>query len=75
MHQIDIEKAKIQLEGLFQAALNGEEIVITQNNQPILKLVRCTQPKKRRQSGSAKGLITISSDFDQPLEDFSQYMA
>ncbi len=32
------------------------------------------QPKKRRQSGSAKGLIWMSPDFDQPLEDFSEYM-
>ena len=66
--------AKIQLENLLQAALDGDEVIITQNNQPILKLVRCLQPKKRRQSGSAKGLIWISPDFDQPLEDFSEYM-
>ncbi|NWF60747.1 MAG: DUF2281 domain-containing protein [Fischerella sp.] len=74
MQQIDIEQAKIQLEGLFQAALNGDEVIITQNNQPILKLVRFTQAKKRRQSGSAKGLIWISPDFDQPMEDFAEYM-
>ncbi|HBB32514.1 MAG TPA: type II toxin-antitoxin system prevent-host-death family antitoxin [Cyanobacteria bacterium UBA8803] len=74
MRQIDIEQVKIQWEGLFQAALNGDEVVITQNNQPILKLVRFTPFKKRRQSGSAKGLIFMASDFDQPLEDFSEYM-
>jgi len=32
-------------------------------------------PKKRRQSGSAKGLIWMSPDFDLPLENFSEYMA
>jgi hypothetical protein len=30
--------------------------------------------KRRRQAGSAKGLITISDDFDEPLEDFKDYM-
>ncbi|MGB5594865.1 MAG: DUF2281 domain-containing protein [Crocosphaera sp.] len=30
--------------------------------------------KKRRQSGSAKGQILISPDFDEPLEDFEGYM-
>ena len=74
MHQIDIEQAKIQLDSLFQAALDGDEVVITQNEQPILKLVRFSQSKKRRQSGSTKGLISISPDFDQPLEDFHEYM-
>ena len=74
MHEIDIEQAKIQLEVLFQAALNGDEVIITQNNQPILKLVPFAHPKRRRQSGSAKGLIRMSPDFDQPLEDFDEYM-
>jgi antitoxin (DNA-binding transcriptional repressor) of toxin-antitoxin stability system len=74
MHQIDIDQAKSQLESLLQAALNGDEVIITQNDQPVLKLVRLAQPKKHRQSGSAKGLIWMSPDFDQPLEDFDEYM-
>ncbi len=30
-------------------------------------------PKQRR-FGCAKGLITLSPDFDEPLEDFKEYM-
>jgi len=30
--------------------------------------------KPRRKAGSAKGLIAISEDFDEPLEDFEEYM-
>ncbi|AKV69957.1 MAG: type II toxin-antitoxin system Phd/YefM family antitoxin, partial [Microcystis sp.] len=74
MHQIDINQAQTQLESLLQSALKGDEIIITQNDQPVLKLVRLTPPPKRRQSGSAKGLIWMSPDFDEPLEDFSEYM-
>jgi hypothetical protein len=29
---------------------------------------------KKRQLGAAKGLIVISPDFDEPLEDFKDYM-
>lgn len=29
--------------------------------------------KKRRKAGSAEGLIKMSADFDQPLEDFEEY--
>jgi antitoxin (DNA-binding transcriptional repressor) of toxin-antitoxin stability system len=74
MHQVDISQAKISPESLFQTALNGDEVVITQNNEPILKIVRVNQPKKRRQSGSAKGLIWMSDDFDAPLEELREYM-
>lgn len=31
-------------------------------------------PKKKRTAGSAKGMITIPPDFDEPLEDFKDYM-
>ena len=30
--------------------------------------------KKKSNFGSARGLIVIKSDFDQPIEDFKEYM-
>jgi hypothetical protein len=33
---------------------------------------RVTKPRPK--AGSAKGLITIADDFDEPLDDFSEYM-
>ncbi len=30
--------------------------------------------RPRRQAGSAKGLITVPDDFDDPLDDFKPYM-
>jgi hypothetical protein len=30
--------------------------------------------KKRREFGYAKGFFKISSDFDEPLDDFKEYM-
>lgn len=29
--------------------------------------------KKRRKAGSAEGLIKMSTDFNEPLEDFEEY--
>lgn len=29
--------------------------------------------KERRKAGSAEGLIKMSDDFDEPLEDFEEY--
>lgn len=74
MHQVDISQATSSPKSLFQTALLCDEVVITQNNEPILKIVRLNQLKKRRQSGSAKGLIWMSDDFDAPLEELREYM-
>jgi antitoxin (DNA-binding transcriptional repressor) of toxin-antitoxin stability system len=74
MQQVDIAEAKNKIEHLLHSALGGEEIVITQNQQPILKLIQFFQPSKRRQRGSAKGQIEMSPDFDEPLKDFKEYM-
>ncbi len=74
MQQVDIAEAKIQIDHLLQSALSGEEVIITQNKQPILKLIQFLQPTKHRQRGSAKGQIWMSPDFNEPLDDFSEYM-
>lgn len=74
MQQIDLNQAKTQADALFQAALRGEEIIITDNEQPVLRLTRVTSEQKRRQSGSAKGLIKMADDFDEPLAEFQDYL-
>jgi prevent-host-death family protein len=74
MYQITLEQAKLDFLRLLQEAMQGQEIVITQNNVPTLKLISISKSKPRAQFGSAKGLITMSDDFDAPLEDFKEYM-
>lgn len=74
MSRIELNEAKRQLGALIDVALSGEEVLITQDQQPVLKLVRVTQPAGRRKAGSAKGLIKLASDFDAPLEEFRPYM-
>ena len=74
MNQINIEEAKTNLPELIDAAINGEEIVIAKDEQHVVKLVPISRAKPRPQFGSAKGLIAISDDFDEPLQDFAEYM-
>jgi antitoxin (DNA-binding transcriptional repressor) of toxin-antitoxin stability system len=73
MQQVTIEQAKINLTVLIDAAIKGEEIVIQQDEKTAVKLVPTSTNKPRPQFGSAKGLIQISDDFDEPLEDFAEY--
>jgi antitoxin (DNA-binding transcriptional repressor) of toxin-antitoxin stability system len=74
MHQVTVEEAKSHLPELIDAAVNGEEVVIAKDDQHAVKLVPVSRAKPRPQFGSAKGLISMSDDFDEPLEDFAEYM-
>jgi antitoxin (DNA-binding transcriptional repressor) of toxin-antitoxin stability system len=74
MQQISLAEASLHLPDLIEAALNGEEIIIIKDNQPVVKLTPVLPVKRRPKFGSAKGLVTISDDFDEPLEDFKEYM-
>ena len=75
MRQVSVQEAQTQLLGLIEAALKGEEIIITQKDKPIIKFVTIASPKAQRQPGRGKHLmISMSDDFDEPLADFAEYM-
>ena len=76
MQLVNLADASKHLPELIEAAKGGEEIIITKDEQPVVKLVLVPPVKKRRpaKAGTAKGLITIADDFDEPLEDFKDYM-
>ena len=80
MYQVTIDEARASLPQLVQAARDGEEIIITENSFAVAKLVTVTQSGKGeenlppRQPGSARGLIHMRDNFDEPLEDFAEYM-
>ncbi|WP_066380861.1 type II toxin-antitoxin system Phd/YefM family antitoxin [Anabaena sp. CA = ATCC 33047] len=63
MTAIALDEASQHLPELIEAALGGEEIIIMRDNQPVVKLTPVEPVKRRRQPGSAKGLITIADDF------------
>lgn len=75
MSSITIEEAQAQLQQIIRQLAPGDELVITENDQPIAKLARTSAAGLHpRQPGSAKGQIWMSPDFDAPLEDFKEYM-
>lgn len=74
MQQVSLDDAKKKLSDLIDAAVNGDEVVITKEDRPVVKLVPVAGRKAQPRFGSARGLITMSDDFDEPLEDFGEYM-
>ncbi len=73
--QVTIHQAKTHLSRLIREALEGHEIIIARGNQPLVKLEVVPEVRRRRQLGTAKGVILfMAEDFDAPLEDFADYM-
>jgi prevent-host-death family protein len=70
---IDLEKDQPELADLVEQTRDGDEVVIFRGNRPVAKLVSLPLPASRR-FGSAKDLIELGEDFDEPLEDFRELM-
>jgi len=73
MHQIDLKEAENQLAQLIEEVASGEEVVITRSDGSAFKIVSISSTQPRPKFGSAKGLISMSDDFDDALEDFKDY--
>lgn len=77
MTMISIEEAQAKLADLIHHLHSGDEVVITDNNKPVARLVpTATEPKRKpRQPGTLRGsVLYMAPDFDAPLEDFKDYM-
>ncbi len=72
---ITIEEAQASLKDLIHKLNPGQELIITENEQPIAKLI--SEPQKSQQRpgpGLCKGMITIIADDEDHLKDFEKYM-
>jgi antitoxin (DNA-binding transcriptional repressor) of toxin-antitoxin stability system len=75
---ITVEEAQAKLKEIIHQLSPGEELVITENQQPVAKLVsEQAKPIKppRPGPGLCKGAIVyMAPDFDAPLDDMKEYM-
>lgn len=73
--QVTIHEAKTHLSRLIRKVLEGEEVIIARGKKPLVKLVMLEEAPERRQLGGAEGMVLyIADDFDEPLEEFKDYM-
>ncbi len=64
---VTIHEAKTHLSELIRRVSRGEVITIVQKGAPVARLVPALPERPERKPGSARGLVTISDDFDAPL--------
>ncbi len=75
MSTLTIDEAQAHLRQIVVGLQPGEEIVLTENGQPLAKLVKTERTSWPCKAGSAKGkILYIAPDFDAPLEEFKEYM-
>lgn len=73
--KVSVYEAKSKLSQMINAALDGEEVIITRNGQETVQLVRVNSKGKRNWIGMYDSEIVIHDDFDEPiagLEDVSK---
>lgn len=77
MTTVTIQEAQAKLSDLIHNLVPGDELVITENNLPVARLVEelaGSKPGSRPPPGLGKGYVTIISDDDEHLRDFAEYM-
>lgn len=70
----NVAEAKAKFSSLIRRAVAGEEIIISKDHKPLVKLVPLAEPGKTRTPGSAKGRVRLAPDFDQTPADFKDYV-
>jgi antitoxin (DNA-binding transcriptional repressor) of toxin-antitoxin stability system len=79
METVSIEEAQARLLDLIHRLTPGDELVITENDLPVARLVASVPPlpgaEPPRRLGSLRGTVQyMAPDFDAPLDDFKDYM-
>jgi antitoxin (DNA-binding transcriptional repressor) of toxin-antitoxin stability system len=73
---ISLEDAQSRLGEVIRDLAPGEEVLITENEKPIARLVAepIAELPKRRLGTQRGSVLYMAPDFDAPLEDFKEYM-
>jgi len=71
---VTIEEAQAHLPELVSKLAPGEELIITDKQQPVARLL-LVKTKVLRKLGTMRGSVKyVAPDFDAPLDDFKEYM-
>jgi len=66
---VDVREAQVHLQDLLSQVLAGKEIVLTEGNSPVARLVPVDSITTPRMPGLHSGAIWTSPDFDEPLPE------
>ena len=75
MLTLNLDDVQARLREIVAGLQPGEEVVLTDNGQPLAKLVKMKRTSWPCEPGSAKDTVHwMAPDFNAPLEEFKEYM-
>ncbi len=75
MTTLTLDDAQAHLREIVSRLQPGEEVVLTDNGQPLARLVRAERTNWPCKAGSAKDTVHwMAPDFNAPLDEFKEYM-
>jgi prevent-host-death family protein len=76
MQVISVAEAQQNLAEIISQLGPAQELLITQDNRPVARLIGASSPppRKPRQPGTALGKLVILKEDDDHLQDFAEYM-
>jgi antitoxin (DNA-binding transcriptional repressor) of toxin-antitoxin stability system len=66
---VDIHDKQTSLSELVSLALEGNEVIIADDDKPLARLVPISESKQLRIPGLNRGEIWTREDFDEPLPE------
>lgn len=67
METVNIYDAKTRLSQLVDKVVSGEDVVVSRNGKPLVRITRLESTKRPIRFGVLKGKVKIARDFDAPL--------
>ena len=59
METVNIYEAKTRLSQLVDKAASGEDVVVSRNGKPLVRITQLREPKRRIKFGLLKGKLTV----------------
>lgn len=69
MEPVNIHEAKTRHSQLVDIAASGQDVVLSRNGKPLVRITRLDSPKRRIKFGLLNGKVSVAGDFDAPMPD------
>lgn len=66
---VNIHEAKTNFSKLINSVLNGEEVIIAKDGNPLVQLTPYNPVIEPRKGGQFNGIMQIADDFDEKLPE------
>jgi prevent-host-death family protein len=67
MDTINIYEAKTRFSQLVDQVVAGEDVVVSRNGKPLVRITRLDETRRPIKFGVLKGKVKLARDFDAPL--------